>query len=196
MNCPGLAIFISGRGSNMSAVIDNVNNGILKGICKIDFVLSNVPEAPGLQTAEEKGVKTFVISSRGKSREEFENAATELVNKYKSKYIILAGFNRMLSEHFIRKYSNRIINIHPADTNLYQGLGGYKWAFNNNLEETKITVHFVDEGMDTGKIIKQKKLDLRGCSTLEDVEKKGIMEENIFYSQVIAELLLNSDKEI
>lgn len=195
MKKPGLAIFISGRGSNMLAILKNIEAGILKGICEVDFVLSNNPDAAGIKLAESKGIKTFVVPTKNKTREEFENEADILVNKFASSFIILAGFNRILSNKFVTKYKNRIINIHPADTKKFQGLDGYKWAFNNKLKETTITVHYVDEGMDTGAVIKQKKIIIDDCATLDEVEKKGIEEENRFYSEVIAELLKNIKTE-
>ena len=92
---------------------------------------------------------------------------------------------RILSPVIIREYSNRIINIHPADTDQFQGVGAYEWTFNNKLEETKITVHFVDEGVDTGPVIGKRKVDLRGAKTLHEVEERGLAVEHDFYSEAL-----------
>ena len=92
---------------------------------------------------------------------------------------------KIISPEIIREFPNRIINIHPADTSLHQGLHGYEWAFQNNLKSTKITVHFVDEGLDTGKVIAKKEVDISDCKTLTEVEQKGLKAEHQFYSECL-----------
>ena len=89
---------------------------------------------------------------------------------------------------FIARYRNTIINIHPADTALYQGIHGYEWAFQKKLEATQITVHFVDEGVDTGQVLAQREVDLRGAKTLEEVEHRGLRVEHAFYSEVLRDV--------
>ena len=180
-----IAIFISGRGSNMEAILKQVQDGILKDVCEVVLVFSNKPEAKGLETAKKFGVPTAVIPSKGKSREAFEQQVIDLLRPYNIDYVVLAGFMRILSPLFVRAYKNRIINIHPADTNQFQGVGGYRWAFENKLPETKITVHLVDEGVDTGPVIAQRSVDLRGADTLEEVEKRGLKVEHEFYSEAL-----------
>ncbi|MFH1728104.1 MAG: formyltransferase family protein [Pseudomonadota bacterium] len=115
----------------------------------------------------------------------------EVLAKYNPDYIILAGFMRILSPLFVNYYKGRIINIHPADTKEYQGAHAYEWAFNKKMSRTKITVHYVDSGVDTGKIIKQADVDLSFCKTLSEVEEKGLNVEHKFYSTVIKELFEN-----
>ena len=184
-----IAIFISGRGSNMEAIVHQAQHGILKDVCEVVLVFSNKPGAKGLEVARQLGVPTAVIPSKGKTREEFEKEVLELLKPYRPDYIVLAGFMRILSPVFVRAYKNRIVNIHPADTKLFQGVGGYEWAFENKLPTTKITVHFVDEGVDTGPIIAQREVDLRGADTLEEVERRGLQAEHEFYSQALKKLL-------
>ncbi len=92
---------------------------------------------------------------------------------------------RILSDNFVKTFENKIINIHPADTNLHQGLHAYRWAFDNKMKETKITVHFVNDCVDTGKIIAQKTVDLKGAKTLQEVEKRGLAVEHQFYSETL-----------
>jgi phosphoribosylglycinamide formyltransferase-1 len=104
---------------------------------------------------------------------------------YEFDYIILAGYMRMLSADFVANFPHKIINIHPADTTQHQGLHGYEWAFENHLEETKITIHFVDVGLDTGKIIAQKTVDLKGAKTLEEIEQRGLAVEHQFYPETL-----------
>jgi len=184
-----IAIFISGRGSNMEAIVRQVQDGILKDVCEIALVFSNKPQAKGLEIAKKFGLPVAAIPSKGKSREAFEREVLELLQPYRIDYVVLAGFMRILSPLFIRAYKNRIINIHPADTRLFQGVGGYEWAFENKLPSTKITVHFVDEGVDTGPIIAQREVDLRGADTLEEVERRGLAAEHEFYSQALRKVL-------
>jgi phosphoribosylglycinamide formyltransferase-1 len=172
----------------MDAILKNCRTGVLRDCCTPELVLSNKAEAGGLKIAGEAGVPVRVIASAGKSREEFEKEVTAEVEKFQVDFIVLAGFNRILSPFFIRKFENRIINIHPADTKAFQGLHGYEWAFNNGLKKTKITVHYVDEGVDTGKIILQREVDLTGAETLDMVEQRGLEVENTFYSEALASL--------
>ncbi len=189
-----LAVLISGRGSNMAAILRESREGILKGLCEVAVVVSNKCSAAGLETARNAGVPAICVPSRGKKRREFEEELIETLEPYKPDYIILAGFMRILTPLFINRYRNRILNIHPADTAQFQGIGGYEWAFEKGLKETKITVHLIDDGVDTGPVIAQKRVDLRGADTLEEVEKRGLAVERTFYSQVIRDVLTGKVK--
>ncbi len=186
-----LIVFISGRGSNMKRIIEETQNGILKGLAEVVLVFSDKPDAPGLDIARQMGIETETLSSKGLKRKEYDEEVSKIIEKYPFDFLILAGYMRILSPEFVRKYPKKIINIHPADTRRHQGLDAYKWAFENRLPETKITVHYVDEGMDTGEIIAQKTVDLRGCKTLEEVEQCGLVEEHKLYSKIIKKLCYN-----
>ncbi|MCD6556851.1 MAG: phosphoribosylglycinamide formyltransferase [Bacteroidales bacterium] len=188
-----IVIFISGRGSNMEAILKECKNGILKGIADPVLVFSDKEEAKGLEKAKELGIKTASISAKGKKRQIFDREVINLLSDYEFDYIVLAGYMRILSDVFIKEYAGKIINIHPADTYLHQGLHAYEWAFENKLKETKITVHYVNEGVDTGKIIAQASVDLSGAQTLEEVEKRGLAVEHRFYSEVLKEIIGNRD---
>ncbi len=188
-----LAVLISGRGSNMKAILEESRSGILKGLCKVAVVVSNRCDAPGLDTAREAGVDALCVPSKGKKRQEFEMELAEVLEPYKPDYIVLAGFMRILTPWFINLYRNRILNIHPADTDKFQGVGGYEWAFENNLQETKITVHYIDDGVDTGPVIARKTVDLRGADSLEEVRHRGLKVERQFYSEVIRDVILNKE---
>jgi phosphoribosylglycinamide formyltransferase-1 len=180
-----IAIFISGRGSNMDAIIRQAREGILRDACDIVLVFSNKPEAKGLQTASAAGIQTACIPSKGKKREDFDKEVIAFLEAFHIDFIVLAGYMRLLSPAFIKAYKHRIINIHPADTRAFQGVGGYDWAFEHKLAKTYVTVHYVDEGMDTGDIIEQRELDISECSTLEEVEKKGLALEHRMFSEVL-----------
>ena len=169
----------------MEAILKETQSGILKDIGEPVLVFSDKEDAKGLQTAKEFGVETMSISAKGKSREVYDNEVIGFLLDYEFDYIILAGYMRILSDVFVKTYKNKIINIHPADTNLHQGLHAYEWAFENKMQNTKITVHYVNEGVDTGKIIAQKEVDLKGAKTLEEVEKIGLAVEHQFYSETL-----------
>ncbi len=183
-----IAIFISGRGSNMVAIVKNAESGRLKDLCAIVLVFANKKDARGLEIAKQYGIETACIESRGKKREDFDREVVKLLEPYQLDYIVLAGFMRILSPVFVRAYRKRIINIHPADTAEFQGVDAYKWAYENGLNKTKITVHYVDEGIDTGPVIAQREVDLTGAETLEEVEKRGLRVEHNFYSEVLEDV--------
>jgi phosphoribosylglycinamide formyltransferase-1 len=132
------------------------------------------------------------IVSKGLKRTEFDSRVLNLLEEYNPDFIVLAGYMRILSAEFIQKYPKKIINIHPADTTKHQGLHGYEWAWNNKLKETKITVHFVDEGLDTGSIIAQKTVNLEGVKSLEEVEGRGLALEHKLYSETLKKIFENN----
>ena len=180
-----IAIFISGRGSNMEAILEQAQNGMLADCCEVALVFANTSEAYGLHIAQQFGVPTAVIESKGKKRQAFDQEVLALLEPLRLDYLVLAGYMRILSPGVIERYRNRIINIHPADTRAYQGIHGYEWAFEQRLEWTKITVHLVDEGVDTGRILAQRDVDLRGASTLDDIKQRGLRVEHALYSEVL-----------
>ena len=183
-----IAIFISGRGSNMETIVRQTQNGILKEVCEVALVFSNKPQAKGLEIAKELGIETASIPSKGKQREDFDREVVHLLEPYGIDFIVLAGFMRILSPVLIQAYRNRIINIHPADTDAFQGVGAYEWAFENKKESTKITVHYVDEGVDTGQVIAKAQVDLRGADTIEEVERRGLKVEHRVYSEALLKI--------
>lgn len=183
-----IAIFISGRGSNMEAIVKNTRDGILTDCCKVSVVLSDKSNAKGLETAQSYNIPTLCVESKGKSRHDFEEELIKALSPFQVDFIVLAGFMRMLSKTFLTAYNHKIINIHPADTKEFQGLHAYEWAFHSKKESTKITVHYVDEGMDTGTIIAQREVDLRGAKSLQEVERRGLKVEHQFYSEVLRKI--------
>ena len=183
-----IAIFISGRGSNMEAILKQARDGMLADCCEVALVFANTAEALGLRIAEQYGVATACIESRGKRRREFDRQALDLLEPLRLDYLVLAGYMRILSPIVIERYRNRIINIHPADTRVYQGIHGYEWAFEQRLPTTKITVHLVDEGVDSGRILAQRDVDLRGANSLEEVQQRGLRVEHALYSETLRDV--------
>ncbi len=184
-----LAILLSGRGSNMLALVKATQTGILRELAEVAVVFSNQPGAPGLDAAAALGCPTAALPSQGRKRAEFDTDAAALLQQYRPDWVVLAGYMRILSPAFIQPFAGRILNIHPADTHQHQGLHAYEWAFENQLPETKITVHLVDEGLDTGPVLAQQAVDLRGAHTLAEVERRGLAVEHELYAETLAELI-------
>lgn len=172
----------------MESIIQATQNGVLQGVGVCVLVFSNNPDAKGLEIANQLGINTKYINSIGIKRVEFDKKVIEMLQEFDFDFIILAGYMRILSSTFIQHFPNKIINIHPADTHLHQGLHGYQWAFENNLSQTKITIHYVNEGLDTGTIIAQKTVDLKNAITLEEVEQRGLAVEHQFYPETLYQL--------
>jgi len=184
-----LAILLSGRGSNMLALAEAVRAGVLQGQAEIAVVFSNDPAAPGLDSAAALGLPAASLSSKGRKREEFDREVVATLQAYQPDYVVLAGYMRVLSPTFVRAFAGRIVNIHPADTHQHQGLHAYEWAFDNHLTETKITVHLVDEGLDTGPILAQRVVNLVGADTLAEVQRRGLAVEHVLYAETLRELI-------
>ena len=158
-----LAVFISGGGTNLEAIAKNCAGEAIA--CEVAVVVSNRADAYGLVRAKNYGIPTIVADDREfPSREAHEQAIEQALAAYPHDLIVLAGWMRILTAGFIARHFNRriglpgIINIHPADTAAYQGTHGYEFAMGltrkgPRLAETKITVHFIDEGTDTGSVI-------------------------------------------
>ena len=186
---PRVAILISGRGSNMVALAQAARSGVLAGRCEIAAVISSRPGAPGLVKARELGLEAVALDARALGQAAYDGALLAALGECRADVIVLAGYMRILSPRVVAAYRGRILNIHPADTQLHQGLGGYDWAFEQKLPSTKITVHLVDEGLDTGKILAQGEVDLRGADTLAEVERRGLAVEHQLYPDALGKYL-------
>ena len=187
-----LAILLSGRGSNMLALAESLRSGVLGEVAEVAVVFSNDPAAPGLESAAALGLPTASLTSKGRKRESFDQEVVAILQGYQPDYVVLAGYMRVLSSSFVRAFAGRIVNIHPADTHQHQGLHAYEWAFDNHLAETKITVHLVDEGLDTGPILAQRVVNLVGADTLAEVQRRGLAVEHVLYAETLAGLLKNA----
>ena len=184
-----IVILFSGRGSNLKAIAQNVKEGILKDLCKIEAAVTNNSEAGGIEIAKSYDIPFKVIDYK-KHKKHYNDLLLEFLSYINPDYIVLAGYMKIIPPKIVSRFKNKIINIHPADTKVHQGLNGYKWAYETGLDKTKITVHFVDEGLDTGKIIAQKEVDLSGVDSLQEVEKRGLAVEHKFYSECLRDLFL------
>jgi phosphoribosylglycinamide formyltransferase-1 len=186
-----LAIFISGRGSNLEAILDQVAGGVLAGRCVVTLVFTDNPAAPGLAIARRRRVDTVAMDARSMHRLDFDAALAELLERVRPDLIALAGYMRIVTPELVRRY--RIVNLHPADTARHRGLHGYRWAFEQRLPTTTITVHWVDEGLDTGPVIAREVVDLAGADSEAEVERRGLAVEHRLYPITLAQLLTDTD---
>lgn len=175
-----LAVLISGRGSNLEAIQKNIETGILKGAAVIEVVITNKKEAVGLVFAQEHGLKTVVCAS--------EKDILETLIHYPIDLVCLAGFMRIISPEFVRKYPNKIINIHPTLLPKYPGLHVHEKVIAAKETESGCTVHYVDEGVDTGKVIAQAKVPVLPEDSPETLAARILKVEHVLYSSVILEL--------
>lgn len=176
-----IAVLVSGGGTNLQALIDSQENGIIKS-GKICAVISSNPAAYALTRAEKAGINGYVCDRKSYSAQaEFEKAITDVLEKSGAKLIVLAGFMCILSADFTAKYSNRIINVHPSLIPSFCGKGFYglrvhEAALNYGVKVTGATVHFVNEIPDGGKIIMQKAVYIEDGDTPETLQKRVMTE--------------------
>jgi phosphoribosylglycinamide formyltransferase-1 len=172
----------------MAAILQAVRRGRLATLAEVVLVCSNRAEAPGLLRARALGVETACLPSRGVGRAAHGAALLALLEPYELDWLLLAGYTRILSAPVVQRYPGRIVNIHPADSRHYRGLGGYRWAFERGLSATCVTVHLVDEGIDTGPILAQAAVDLVGAASLDEVERRGLGVEHELYPATLERL--------
>lgn len=170
-----IAVLISGGGTNLQSLIDNIDMGNING--KIKIVISNRKDAYGLVRAEKAGIEALYIAPSGLSDEEYNRKVIEELEKRNIELVVLAGYLKILSKEFIRKYNKKIINIHPSLLPKFGGKGYYgervhKAVLESGEKTTGATVHFVDEGTDTGPIILQETVEVREDDTVESLQKR------------------------
>ena len=179
-----IAVFASGRGTNLGAIIDRAKDGYIPA--KIALVVSDNAGSYALQRAKKAGIETFVLSPKGfKSREDYDK---ELVKKLKEKKIdlvVLAGFMRLMSGYFVNEYKNKIMNIHPALLPSFKGTHGVKDALRYGVKVTGPTVHFVDAELDHGPIILQAGVEVKDDDTEETLLERVHKEEYVIYPKAI-----------
>ena len=150
-----LGILLSGRGSNFEAIAKNVAAGKIPN-ARIAVVISNKPDAGGIEVARRMGLEALVIPSKGKPREEHDREVVAALQQHKVDLVCLAGYMRLLSPWFVQQFPRRILNIHPSLLPAFPGLEAQEQAFAYGVKVTGCTVHFVDEELDHGAIIVQK----------------------------------------
>ena len=182
-----LGILLSGRGSNFDAIADNIASGKLDAT--ISIVISNRSDAGGIESARQRGLKTLVILSKGRVREEHDREVVAALHEHQVDLICLAGYMRLLSPWFVQQFSNRILNIHPSLLPAFPGLEAQKQAFEYGVKFSGCTVHFVDENLDHGAIIVQKVVPVLDTDDDHTLAARILEQEHIAYSEAIRMVL-------
>lgn len=179
-----IAVLCSGNGTNLQAVIDSVTAGHVP--VEISIVISDKRDAYALIRAKEAGIETLTLSAKDfKSREAFDKEIIKHLEKKGVSLVVLAGYMRLLSPYFIRKFRNRIINIHPALLPSFKGTHGIKDALEYGVKVTGVTVHFVDEKLDNGPIILQRPVEIKEDDDEETLLERIHSEEHRIYPEAI-----------
>jgi len=183
-----IAVFVSGNGTNLQAIIDSIAKGRLP--VNLSLVVSDQRNAFALKRAEKAGVKTFCFDPKEfGSKEAYEKVIIACLKREKVDLVVLAGFMRILSPFFVRKYKNRILNIHPALLPSFKGAHAIRDAFYAGVKVSGVTVHFVDEKVDNGPIIAQEPVEILDSDTLDEFEAKIHRVEHRLYPQAIGRLI-------
>ena len=178
-----IGILISGRGSNFQAIADRVAAGHLDA--EIAVVISNRPEARGLQIAQERNLPALCLPSKGILREEFDRRLAAELKARSVNLVCLAGFMRLLTPAFIREFPLRILNVHPSLLPAFPGLDAQEQALAYGVKVTGCTVHFVDEHLDSGPIILQAPVAVREDDTADSLSRRILAQEHRIYSEAI-----------
>jgi len=182
-----LGILISGRGSNFLAIADSITSGKLDA--EIAVVISNRKEAPGIDAARERGLNAVVLPSAGLDREIYDRELIGVLERSKVDLVCLAGFMRLLSGEFLRAFAGRVLNIHPSLLPAFPGLDAQYQALQHGVKISGCTVHFVDEGLDSGPIIQQAAVPVSDADTADSLSARILKEEHRIYSEAIALVL-------
>lgn len=175
-----IVVLISGSGSNLQSFIDSASNGALPA--NIAAVISNRPDAYGLQRAAQAGIATAGLDHKGfANREDFDRALIELIDPYQPDLVILAGFMRILTPGFVQHYLGRLLNIHPSLLPKYPGLHTHQRAIEAGDSHAGATVHFVTEELDGGPAIIQAQVPIQTNDTAESLAKAVLIEEHKIY---------------
>jgi phosphoribosylglycinamide formyltransferase-1 len=183
-----IGVLISKRGSNLMAILDRIDSGELDA--RVAIVICNRPKAPGAAAAAARGVETLILDHRDSpTREAHDRLMAEALEASRVELVCLAGYMRILSPWFIRRFPNRVINIHPSLLPAFPGVTAQRDALEHGVRVTGCTVHFVDETMDTGPIIMQAAVPVRDDDSVESLAARILKEEHRIYSEAIALLL-------
>lgn len=179
-----IGVLVSGRGTNLQAIIKAVEEGKIKG--RISIVISDNQDAFALKRAEQYSIDIRYINFKEfKDREDYDREIVKTMKKKKVDLVVLAGYMRILSPYFIRTYKNKIINIHPALLPSFSGLHAQRQAVECGAKVSGCTVHFVDEGVDSGPIILQKAVEVKDDDTEESLAERILKEEHQIYPRAI-----------
>jgi len=182
-----IAVLLSGRGSNFAAIHQAIAEKKLDA--EIVAVISNRADAPGIARAKDWGYRTFIFDNRRyASREAHEADVLRALDDTKPDFIVLAGYMRLLSPAFVAKYRGRILNIHPSLLPAFPGVDAQAQAIIARAKKSGCTVHFVDEGLDSGPIILQREVDVQPNDDAESLSARILEQEHIAYVEALKKL--------
>tara|TARA_B100001059_G_C17610816_1_gene464456 strand:+ start:220 stop:804 length:585 start_codon:yes stop_codon:yes gene_type:complete len=181
------AVFISGNGSNLKHLVEF--SVLKKSPIIINIVISNNSKAKGLLIAKKYKIKTKIYSFKNKFKD--ENKIIKILKEKNINLICLAGFMKILSSNFIKKFNGKILNIHPSLLPKYKGLNTHQRVIDNNEKFSGCTVHIVNSKLDSGKIILQKKVKINKNETPKTLAKKILKNEHVLYPKAIKKMLFN-----
>ena len=189
-----IAILISGRGSNMIALVEAVSAGLVPD-AEVSLVVSDKANAAGLASASRLGLRAVAIPLEGLSRGEHESRVIELLRDECVDLICLAGYMRLLSPAFIEAFRGRILNIHPSLLPSFPGLDAQQQALDHGVKVTGCTVHFVDDTLDGGPIIAQRCVQVMNTDTVDELSARILIEEHKLYREALA-LVVSGEYEV
>ena len=183
-----LGILLSGRGSNFLAIAHAIRDGRLSG-AEIVVVLSNLPDAPGLDAARDLGLPAIAVPANGRKRAEQDAEFIAHLKQHRVDLVCLAGYMRLISPGFVRAFPGRILNIHPSLLPAFPGLDAQQQAFDYGVAVSGCTVHLVDEELDHGAIILQRTVPVHETDTAATLAARILEQEHIAYPEAIARVL-------
>jgi phosphoribosylglycinamide formyltransferase-1 len=183
-----IGVLLSGRGSNFEALADSVSVGRIPN-SEISIVVSNKPNAPGLERAAARNIPTRAIPSKGLEREAYDRQVAAVLHEYKVDLICLAGYMRLLSPYFVAAFPQRILNIHPSLLPSFPGLESQKQALDYGVKFAGCTVHFVDENLDAGPIILQSAVPVLDSDDEHTLSARILNEEHRIYTKAVKIIL-------
>jgi phosphoribosylglycinamide formyltransferase-1 len=180
----GIGVLVSGSGSNLQSIIDHIEKGQIQA--EIRVVISNNPDAYALERAKKHGIPSVVVRHQDyPDRDDFDKRMIESLKSFGIELVVMAGFMRVLTPFFLKAFPLKVINIHPAILPSFQGLHGQQKAFDYGVKFSGCTVHFADEGVDTGPIIIQAVVPVYDTDTAETLAERILKEEHRIYPQAI-----------
>jgi phosphoribosylglycinamide formyltransferase-1 len=182
-----IGVLISGRGSNLQALIDAQRAGQLGG--EIAVVISNVEAAAGLERARKVGVPAVFRDHRGKRREDYDQELLAILAEHAVDLVCLAGYMRLLSPRFIQAFAGRILNVHPSLLPAFPGLDAQRQALEHGAKVSGATVHLVDEGLDSGPIVVQEAVAVQDLDDAEALARRILEAEHRIYPRAVRILL-------
>jgi len=179
-----IGVLASGRGSNFQSIIDSIESGYIQA--RINVLITDNPKAFSIERAEKHGIESLVmLSKKYASRDEYFREITAELRKRDVELVVLAGFMRIVGKPLLDAYPNKVMNIHPALLPSFPGLHGQKQAYDYGVKISGCTVHFVDEGMDTGPIIIQAAVPVRDNDTEETLSERILKLEHKIFPEAI-----------